>query len=127
MTGVQTCALPIWLDIDPETGLLLQTRPAFGGNLMATIVTDRHKPQMATVRPGVLPVLPSDRSRRGTICTVAPPPVTGRVVELARMMRHNEPGIADADIIVSAGRGIGSRYLGAPGSADTWDSRGSRN
>lgn len=97
------------LDIDPETGLLLQTRPAFGGNLMATIVTDRHKPQMATVRPGVLPVLPSDRSRRGTICTVAPPPVTGRVVELARMMRHNEPGIADADIIVSAGRGIGSQ------------------
>ncbi|MDW7657488.1 MAG: electron transfer flavoprotein subunit alpha/FixB family protein [Bacillota bacterium] len=97
------------LDIEPETGLLLQTRPAFGGNLMATIVTDRHRPQMATVRPGVLPALPTDRSRRGTIITARPPLATGRVVELARVLRQKEPGIADADLIVSAGRGIGSQ------------------
>ena len=41
------------LEVDPETGLLQQTRPAFGGNLMATIVCPAHRPQMATVRPGV--------------------------------------------------------------------------
>jgi electron transfer flavoprotein alpha subunit len=97
------------LDIDPGTGLLLQTRPAFGGNLMATIVTDRHRPQMATVRPGVLPAPPADRARRGSIIPVAPPPATGRVVELARVIQQKEPGIADADVIVSAGRGIGSQ------------------
>lgn len=50
------------LDIDPETGLLRQTRPAFGGNLMATIVTPHHRPQMATVRPGGVPQV-ADRLR----------------------------------------------------------------
>ena len=44
------------LEIDKETGLLQQTRPAFGGNLMATIVCPNHRPQMATVRPGVFPM-----------------------------------------------------------------------
>ena len=42
------------LEIDPETKLLLMTRPAFGGNIMATIICKEHKPQMATVRPGVM-------------------------------------------------------------------------
>ena len=42
------------LDIDRDSGDLLQTRPAFGGNIMATIITPNHRPQMATVRPGVL-------------------------------------------------------------------------
>ena len=45
------------LSLDADTGLLLQTRPAFGGNLMATISTPRHKPQMASVRPGIMKAL----------------------------------------------------------------------
>ena len=44
------------LSMDTETGLLQQTRPAFGGNLMATIVCPNHRPQMATVRPGIFKV-----------------------------------------------------------------------
>lgn len=44
------------LEIDSESGLLRQTRPAFGGNIMATIITPNHRPQMATVRPGVFPL-----------------------------------------------------------------------
>jgi len=49
------------LDIDPETGLLLQTRPAFGGNILATITCADSRPQMATVRPHVMPVEPQGR------------------------------------------------------------------
>ena len=46
------------LTVEPETGLLLQTRPAFGGNLFATIKTAEHRPQMATVRPQVMEITP---------------------------------------------------------------------
>ena len=97
------------LEIEPETGLLLQTRPAFGGNLLATIVTDRHRPQMATVRPNIFPVPPPDATRVGQIIRVVPPVPGGRMVELSRVMQKKEPGIAGADVIVSAGRGIGSQ------------------
>ena len=57
------------LEISPEDGSLLQTRPAFGGNIMATIACPGHRPQMATVRPGVMQALSmpertgADRSR----------------------------------------------------------------
>ena len=47
------------LEIDPETKLLNMTRPAFGGNIMATILCADHRPQMATVRPGVMQALES--------------------------------------------------------------------
>ncbi|HOR30524.1 MAG TPA: electron transfer flavoprotein subunit alpha, partial [Candidatus Syntrophosphaera thermopropionivorans] len=55
------------LEIDPETGNLLQTRPAFGGNIMATIITPNHRPQMATVRHKVMDALLRDDSRKGEI------------------------------------------------------------
>ena len=55
------------LDLD-ENGLLLQTRPAFGGNLMATILCPEHRPQMATVRPKVFPMPALDADRRGEAC-----------------------------------------------------------
>ena len=54
------------LDISPENDLLM-TRPAFGGNLMATIICKEHRPQMSTVRPGVMRTKPKDPARRGTI------------------------------------------------------------
>lgn len=55
------------LEIDPESGLLHQIRPAFGGNLMAAIVTPNCRPQMASVRPGVMKAAEPDRSRKGEI------------------------------------------------------------
>ncbi len=97
------------LDIDPKTGLLLQTRPAFGGNLLATIVTEHHRPQMATVRPGVLPEPVRDTSRHGRLLKVEPPPLTNRLTELSRLVLPPEQGIAAARVIVSAGRGIMSQ------------------
>ena len=55
------------LSIDPEEKILLQTRPAFGGNIMATIVTRFSRPQMATVRPGIMKTLEADPSRTGSV------------------------------------------------------------
>ena len=55
------------LCIDPETGLLRQVRPAFGGNLMATIVTPGHRPQMASVRPGVMKAQRCESYRRDSM------------------------------------------------------------
>ena len=52
------------LDIDEETKLLMMTRPAFGGNIMATIVCEDFRPQMATVRPGVMKALEADEADR---------------------------------------------------------------
>ncbi len=61
------------LDIRAEDGALMQTRPAFGGNIMATIVCPSSRPQMATVRPRVMKPLDHDPSRTGQIIDVAPP------------------------------------------------------
>ena len=63
------------LEIDCETGLLRQTRPAFGGNLMATIVCENTRPQMATVRPGVFPAGKQDALRTGSIEVISNPEV----------------------------------------------------
>ncbi len=57
------------LEIEPETGLLLQTRPAFGGNIMATIKCKDYRPQMSTVRPRVMTAPEPDTSRPGTVIT----------------------------------------------------------
>ena len=59
------------LSMDAETGLLQQTRPAFGGNLMATIVCPNHRPQMATVRPGIFKAPDFDYGRSGTITQIS--------------------------------------------------------
>ena len=55
------------IDAMPDTKLLLMTRPAFGGNIMATIVCKDHRPQMATVRPGVMKALAKDEARKGEV------------------------------------------------------------
>ncbi len=59
------------LSMDAETGLLQQTRPAFGGNLMATILCPNHRPQMATVRPGIFKAPDFDYGRSGTITQIS--------------------------------------------------------
>jgi electron transfer flavoprotein alpha subunit len=97
------------LAIDPESRLLLQTRPAFGGNIMATIVSERSRPQMATVRPRVMKRFPLAQGRSGQVVEVKPElnGVVRRtrfiesVVEVAQGLN-----LAEAEIIVSGGRGL---------------------
>lgn len=94
-----------------EEGDLLMTRPAFGGNLMATIICTEHRPQMSTVRPGVMRQMPEDKSRKGEVVEVAVPfdrskflvKVLEEVVE-----SHDKVDITEANILVSGGRGVGS-------------------
>jgi len=59
------------LDIDQENRLFVSTRPAFGGNVVATIICPNHRPQMATVRPGVMPLPEKDKARRGEVVPLA--------------------------------------------------------
>jgi electron transfer flavoprotein alpha subunit len=98
------------LDIDPETGHLHQTRPAFGGNIMATIVTPNHRPQMATVRHKVMKPAPCDASRTGDIIDVKyaqSGDLRTRVIKTIEDAGETV-NICEADIIVSGGRGLGS-------------------
>lgn len=97
------------LDIDPETKLLRQTRPAFGGNIMATILCQHHRPQMATVRPKVFPMPTKDESRTGEIISVPSPIDENRVrTKILEFVQVAETvNLADAEIIVSGGRGVG--------------------
>jgi electron transfer flavoprotein alpha subunit len=98
------------LDIDGEKGLLLQTRPAFGGNIMATIVCPNHRPQMATVRHKVMRALAPDPRRTGTIVReTIPKKLLASRAEYVRFVKDvtQAVNIAEADIIVSGGRGVG--------------------
>jgi electron transfer flavoprotein alpha subunit len=100
------------LSID-ERGFLLQTRPAFGGNIMATILTERTRPQMATVRPHVMPMPNKDSSRTGEIIRESVPlkeeDFAVKVLEIIRDSKRDEVDIAAADIIVSGGRGMAGK------------------
>ena len=94
--------------IDDEKGLLLQTRPAFGGNIMATIVCPGHRPQMATVRHKVMKPLDADPARRGKVVRErAARPLLSSRVDFVRFAKDvtQAVNIAEADIIVSGGRG----------------------
>jgi len=89
---------------------LLQKRPAFGGNIFATIVSPDHKPHMATVRPGVMDMLPKDTNRTGEIVTVEPNIEEGDLAMIIQEITRQKKSVnlADAKIIVSGGRGVGS-------------------
>ncbi|MCX7912238.1 MAG: electron transfer flavoprotein subunit alpha [Dehalococcoidales bacterium] len=95
-----------------ERGFLLQTRPAFGGNIMATILTERTRPQMATVRPHVMPMPEKDASRSGIIIREEAPvreeEIAVKVLEIIPDTRLDTVDVAAADIIVAGGRGLGS-------------------
>ena len=98
------------LEIDDSEGLLLQTRPAFGGNIMATIICPRRRPQMATVRPKVFAAPTPGAPRQVEIITFTPSPQTLECpVELIEVCVEaaGAESIAEADIIVSGGRGVG--------------------
>ena len=97
------------LSIDGETGDLLQTRPAFGGNIMATIVTPNHRPQMATVRHKVMTPLAKDNDRSGIVISES--------VELEKLEKKADfkgfqkdesqtLNLVEANFVVSGGRGL---------------------
>ena len=97
------------LAIDPETNNLLQTRPAFGGNIMATIITPDNRPQMSTVRHKVMKEAESDDSRTGSIelVEVAEALLKARTERLSYVPEESGTiNIAEADVIVSGGRGL---------------------
>lgn len=97
------------LAIQQEDGALLQTRPAFGGNIMATIVCPAHRPQMATVRPLVMKANTPDSGRAGKIikCTVLQDKLVSRVkVRKFVPLPGEQVNINEADVIVAGGRGL---------------------
>jgi electron transfer flavoprotein alpha subunit len=101
------------LDVDDKRNLM-QTRPAFGGNIMATIMCDKFRPQMATVRPHVMPMPEKIEGRRGEIIRVdfSPPEqgILAKVIEVIRDKDNkNKVDIAGAEIIISGGRGMMNR------------------
>ena len=97
------------LDIEPETGNLLQTRPAIGGNIMATIKTPSHRPQMATVRPHSTNPAPADRLREGEVVRIDFEPrfEDKRAQWIGfREIDESSADIQSAEVIVSGGKGL---------------------
>jgi len=96
------------LDIEAETGLLLQTRPAIGGNIMATIKCPEHRPQMSTIRPKSTPEAPRMEGRRGEIIRLkAPVEVNKSRVNYEGFEPDTEEmNLQDAERVVVVGRGI---------------------
>jgi len=96
------------LEIEEGTNLLLQIRPAFGGNIMATIKCPDNRPQMATVRHHVFEMPVPDESREGQIIRETPVLPEDRIASkvLDLIVEKNEVNLADAKIIVSGGRGL---------------------
>ena len=105
MTGVQTCALPICTH-------LKMTRPAFGGHLMATIICPRFRPQMSTVRPGVMQRAPFDQAKADKVIVekypveLAASDLQTEVLEIVKAAK-DLVDLTGAEVIVSVGRGIG--------------------
>ncbi|GAA0748299.1 electron transfer flavoprotein subunit alpha/FixB family protein [Clostridium oceanicum] len=98
------------LDIDDEKKNLLMTRPAFGGNLMATIACENNRPQMSTVRPGVFAKLEKDSNRKGTIenvkVSLKESDIRVKIKDVVKLAKQIED-ISEAKILVSGGRGLG--------------------
>jgi len=100
------------LDVDAENNNLLMTRPAFGGNLMATIVCGDHRPQMSTVRPGVFEKLVKDENRTFQVekfdVQLSASDIRTETMEVVKSVKEMVD-ITEADIVVSGGRGVGSK------------------
>ncbi len=99
------------IDAMPDTKLLLMTRPAFGGNIMATIVCKDHRPQMATVRPGVMKALAKDEARKGEVVDFKVDFTDADMnVKIREVVKGDSKtvDITEAKVLISGGRGIGS-------------------
>jgi len=105
--------IDVWKATPEDAGqkLLFMTRPAFGGNIMATILCKHYRPQMATVRPGVMRKLAADHSRTGEIKELKVkfvPADMNVVIREVVKEKHKKVDITEAKRLVSGGRGIGS-------------------
>lgn len=98
------------LEIDKAKRILLGTRPAFGGNIMATIICTRHRPQIATVRHKVMKPLARNDGRNGEIITQkmaqGSVPVRTKILDIVKEV-ESTVNLTEADIIVTGGRGVG--------------------
>ncbi|AAD36598.1 electron transfer flavoprotein subunit alpha [Thermotoga maritima MSB8] len=97
------------LDIIPDKKLLAMTRPTFGGNLMATIMCPDHRPQMATVRPGVMKELPPDPERTGEIIEEEYDLGTfDKLIEILETIPlQTQVNLEYAPVVVAGGKGVG--------------------
>lgn len=99
------------LEIDAEDGKLLSTRPAFGGNLMATIICPKNRPQMSTVRPGVMKKAHRSETSTATVEKFTPnlseAELRTRLVE-KQLSTTGKVNLIDAKVVVSGGRGLKS-------------------
>ena len=97
------------LEIDSETGNLLQVRPAFGGNIMATILCPDYRPQMATVRPRVMKKTEYQEDRSGEIINISADNIECRtkVLETVKEVSEISVNLHEADFIIAGGRGAG--------------------
>ncbi len=99
------------LAIDAETKMIQMTRPAFGGNLMATIKCPNHRPQMATVRPGVMEAAVAAEGRTGEVISLHPKFSEGeirtKVLEVVKTVK-DMVSLTDAEVIVAGGMGLGN-------------------
>ncbi|MGS2776630.1 electron transfer flavoprotein subunit alpha/FixB family protein [Robertmurraya sp. GLU-23] len=100
------------LDVDLEKRLLEASRPAFGGNIMATILCKKHRPQMATVRPKVMKALEPDKERQGVIIEedieLHEEDMRTKVLKVVKDVTKRA-NLADAHIIVCGGKGLGDQ------------------
>ncbi len=98
------------LTIDKKMRLLEQTRPAFGGNIMATILTETCRPQMASVRPHVMPRPQFQPGKRGELIIepfqLSEDSISTRILEIQPLLTEGSINIAGANVIVSGGRGL---------------------
>ena len=101
------------LDIDEEKRLFVSTRPAFGGNVMATIICPNHRPQMSTVRPGVMPLPEKDETRAGEIVFLDVAALDEESIQVKILDRFEEEDLEDniqeAEKIVAIGMGAGDK------------------
>jgi len=97
------------LEIDPETKNLIMTRPAFGGNIMASILCPDHRPQMSTVRPRTFPLPEKDESRQGEIVRedLGLSENEVKVKRVGFIPKGKTVNLEYADVVVSGGRGLG--------------------
>ena len=99
------------LEIDPETSLLVQTTPSFGGELLAEVITPDCRPQMATVHPGVFRELPHNSEAIGRIIypEVEVLPEPRMKITRSRPRSRGAVSLEDASIVIAGGMGLGSK------------------
>ena len=112
ITGLTADATKLEIS-DDEAHEFRMTRPAFGGNLMATILCKNHRPQMSTVRPGVMQMMPADPNRKGEIVDYQVQFDEKKIarVKIVKTVKEEKviTDISQAKVLVSGGRGVGTK------------------